>query len=201
MDAIHDSALIYQPSHPVKGRNEVRYGLDYQCFLRKDSPLNREFDSGFQGLLAQRWGEPNSLPFTKHFFVPSRCQGGCSPWGSGWSSEPWVRRIQPAPSPLRPPHPAPSKLQLHSSLLLPSWLLRNLLAPNPTSSPEPCQRRCSSLQLPFPSRGSAKGDGLGDDKHRLFCYTLFYYVCFITYLSIQPSLHSSIHVLFWFISK
>lgn len=88
LDEIHDSALIYQPSHPIKGRNEVRYGLDYQCFLRKDSPLNHEFDSGFQGLLAQGWGEPNSLPFTQHFFVPRRCQGGCSPWGSGWSSEP-----------------------------------------------------------------------------------------------------------------
>lgn len=35
MDRIHGSTLIYQPSHPIKGRSEVQCGLDYQCFLRK----------------------------------------------------------------------------------------------------------------------------------------------------------------------
>lgn len=143
-------------------------------------------------------GRPNnraisaSLPFTKRSFVPCRCQGRGSPWGSGrrllLSSHPadpfptLPSLSSPLDAPAVTPHSAPTSPP-------PAWLPRSLLAP--LVPPPPlwsCRRRRTPSSPLLLDSGSAEGEcgGLGRGQHPLFRFIMLYFTMFASSRNYPP---------------
>lgn len=118
----------------------------------------------------------------------------CAKEGAAFGQQLKIRPLShDAPSKFLPPSApaAPLKLQLHSSLLPLSWLPRNLLAPNPTSSPKPSQRRCLSFQL-LSSLAEAALKAMVWVVTSTSCYVTLYFTMLVSPF-ISPSSPLSIH--------
>lgn len=179
MDDIYGS-LVHQPSYPINRRNELRCGLAYQCFLRKDSPLNYEFHS----VTSRARGpvtEP-ARPACHSLSIPSYlvcAKDGGSPLGSGQRSKPQAMLFQASPQAgpcLILPSPTVSKLHFcppHQPFCLPRNLLILKLPPFPL---QPCQRRCLPPNLPPQQcQCSMWCSGLRGVQHGLVSFVTLYF--------------------------
>lgn len=139
-------SVAHQPRYPIDRRNELRCGLAYQCFRRKDRPLNCEFHS-----VTSRAGGPateRAQPACHSLSIPSYlvcAKAGGSPLGVARDQSLKPRCSRPVPSWPRPHAAPPRRVDLHlcpphQPLGLPGNLLTPRIPPFPL---QPCQRRCS----------------------------------------------------------